>query len=224
MEITDAPNKTVAQFDDYLFYEENIVNLIKSGKEWFEPIDNNSTHTFPFNFPNTIISSPCKVNIRVLARSEVSSNFSLSANEIINTINIGPVNIWSYTSAYANANTLISSFTSSSDDLVLTLAYENNGYSEAKTWLDFIEVNVHRELKISEAQMHFRDINSVGPGNITLMKLKNASANTRIWDISDKHNIKQIPNNTAGDEMEFTITTDSLKEFIFTSRMCLYFI
>ncbi len=213
-EITDSPNTTTTQFDDYLFYEENIVNLIKSGKEWFEPIDSKSTHDFPFYFPNTIISSSCKVKIRVLARSQVSSNFTLATTGITNTINIGPVNIWSYTSDYAKANTLIFSFTSSSDNLILNLSYDDNGYSEAKTWLDFIEVNVRRELKMSEAQMHFRDISSVGPGNITLMKLKNGTTNTRIWDISDIYNIKQIPCNTAGDEMEFTIITDSLKEFI----------
>jgi hypothetical protein len=164
------------------------VNLIKSGKEWFEPIDSKSTHDFPFYFPNTIISSSCKVKIRVLARSQVSSNFTLATTGITNTINIGPVNIWSYTSDYAKANTLIFSFTSSSDNLILNLSYDDNGYSEAKTWLDFIEVNVRRELKMSEAQMHFRDISSVGPGNITLMKLKNGTTNTRIWDISDIYN------------------------------------
>ena len=213
-EITDAPNKIITQFDDYLFYEENIVNLIKSGKEWFEPIDSKSTHSFPFHFPNTIASSPGKIKIRLIARSEVSSNFTLTTSGITSTIDIGPVNIWSYTSDYAKSNTLISSFSGSSDNLILNLSYENNGYSEAETWLDFIEVNNRRELKISEAQMHFRDVTSVGPGNITLMKLKNVTPNTRIWDISDIHNIKQIPYNRAGDEMEFTIITDSLKEFI----------
>ncbi len=213
-EITDAPNKIITQFDDYLFYEENIVNLIKSGKEWFEPIDSKSTHSFPFHFPNTIASSPGKIKIRLLARSEVSSNFTLTTSGITSTIDIGPVNIWSYTSDYAKSNTLISSFSGSSDNLILNLSYENNGYSEAETWLDFIEVNNRRELKMSEAQMHFRDVTSVGPGNITLMKLKNVTPNTRIWDISDIHNIKQIPYNRAGDEMEFTIITDSLKEFI----------
>jgi len=213
-EITDAPNKTITQFDDYLLYEKNIVNLIKSGKEWFEPIDSKSTHSFPFHFPNTIVSSPGKIKIRLLARSEVSSNFELTISGNSSTIDIGPVNIWSYTSDYAKANTLIFPFTGSSDNLILNLSYENNGYSEAKTWLDFIEVNNRRELKMSEAQMHFRDVNSVGPGNITLMKLKNATPNTRIWDISDMHNIKQIPYNRAGDEMEFTIITDSLREFI----------
>jgi len=213
-EITDAPNKTITQFDDYLLYEKNIVNLIKSGKEWFEPIDSKSTHSFPFHFPNTIVSSPGKIKIRLLARSEVSSNFELTISGNSSTIDIGPVNIWSYTSDYAKANTLIFPFTGSSDNLILNLSYENNGYSEAKTWLDFIEVNNRRELKMSEAQMHFRDVNSVGPGNITLMKLKNATPNTRIWDISDMHNIKQIPYNRAGDEMEFTIFTDSLREFI----------
>lgn len=213
-EIGDPPNMIVTQFDDYLFYEKNIVNLIKSGKEWFEPIETKSTHTFPFHFPNTVISSPVKVKIRVLARSESSSNFTLENNGINNTIDVGSVNIWSYTSDYAKAVTLITTFSNSSDNLNLNLSYDDKGYSDAKTWLDFIEVNVRRKLEMSGTQMHFRDVNSVGPGNIILMKLKSVTANTIVWDISDIHNIKQIPVQLAGDEMEFTIMTDSLKELI----------
>ena len=43
---------TISSFDDYEVHEENVVNLIKSGREWFEPVLNYGENHFNFNFPN----------------------------------------------------------------------------------------------------------------------------------------------------------------------------
>ena len=51
----------VNTFDAYQYIEPDIVNLLRSGAEWYsEPISNGNSYLYNFNFPNTDISSSAK--------------------------------------------------------------------------------------------------------------------------------------------------------------------
>ena len=67
--VTDPANKTVNSFDDFQFYQNEAVNVVKSGRNWFgETFDLVTTYTFPFTFPDVEIGSTFSVRAAVAAR------------------------------------------------------------------------------------------------------------------------------------------------------------
>jgi hypothetical protein len=205
----------VNTFDDFIFHENQVENLLKSGRQWFEPLSTLTGNSFAFSLPNIVTSLPVKIKGRVLARSAVSSLVNFSANnQPLQTLTLPPVNIGSNTSDYALANSITNTFYTGTDDVNILIQFENNGYSTAKCWLDYIILNAKRKLIMEGGQMHFRNLESAGEGNISLFKLSGADPSTKIWDITDIHNIRQPETFEFEGDLAIKVDTDSLRQFI----------
>ena len=63
-------------------------------------------------------------------------------------------------------------------------------------------------------QMAFRDLRSVGTGQVTDFKLSNCPVGLKVWEVTDIHQIKEIPLTLNGTNAVFRVRTDSLREFI----------
>jgi hypothetical protein len=63
-------------------------------------------------------------------------------------------------------------------------------------------------------QLVFRDIRSVGPGNVSQFNLLNAGSVDAVWDVTDPTQPKSIQFNRSGDLITFTLQTDELREFV----------
>ena len=94
------------------------------------------------------------------------------------------------------------------------ITYNKNGLSSSKGWLDYIEVNVPRTLTMIGSQMEFRDIASVGLGNVSRFSIGNVDNINRIWEVTDLSNVSIVDFNTVGSAAEFKVNTDSLRTFI----------
>lgn len=211
---TNTPNYTLTTFDDYLFHELEENNLIKSGSQWFgEHFDIDLNYSFDFNFPNIKTSDPIKIRTQVAARSAYNSTFKvLKGSSLIQEIIVSSVVVSNTTGDYAKTNIDISQFSSSSSSIPLNVGYiKPSNYQDAEGWLDFIELNAKRNL--TGNNLIFRDISSVGSGNITEFQISNSSPNTIIWDITDPINVKQIISDYSGTTTNFRVSTDSLREF-----------
>jgi hypothetical protein len=64
------------------------------------------------------------------------------------------------------------------------------------------------------SQMHFREVKSVGSGNISLFQLANAQSSVRIWDITDLYNVKEMATTFESGTVKFKTGADSLRNFI----------
>ena len=122
--------------------------------------------------------------------NEISSSyFILNVNEhseiqalVVNSVNF---NTEEYT--FAKSKSEITEFTSAEADIDVDINYHSYSNS-AKGWLDFILFNVREYLKMSNNQVHFRDIQSVAEGNITRFTISEANSDTKVWDISEPTN------------------------------------
>lgn len=207
-------NTFVTSFNDYAYYERDLVNLIKSGDMWFgESFDVKTDYDFTFSFPNIDLSTPAFMNVSVAARSNVNTSFTVNTG--VNTINLpcSFVDITSYQSRWASLSSNSTTFTPSGSIINLNVSYAKLN-NNSQGWLDEIELNVRRNLVMSGTQLFYRDVNSVGVGNISEFTLTNASSIEEVWEITDPMNIKsQLFINQNG-VLKYTIPTNSLRKFV----------
>lgn len=204
----------VTTFSDYAFHEKEIVNLIKSGSEWYgETFDVITNYNFRFNFPNIISSSPVFIDVSAAARSNVSTIFTVSMGVNSFTIPIANANLNNHNSPFAFKNSNSTSFASTNDIIDVNINY-NKPNSLSTGWLNKIELNARRNLIMNGNQLLFRDLNSVGIGNVAQFSIGNAVFVKKIWDITDPYNITEQNFTLTNGTVSFSASTDSLREFL----------
>ncbi len=207
------PNISVNTFNEYQYYEKDNLNLIKSGQDWYgEAFDIKTVYDFIFNVPNIDMASPVKINVRGAGRSGTASSFNVSSGGTNTIINFTTITLSCYSCQYANNGTGSLSFNPSSDLLNVNINY-NKPSSSSIAWLDYIQLNARRNLKMTGNQLFFRDLISVGTGNVSQFNISNASNIVKIWDITNPLNIKE-QQFTQGSSISFVSPTDTLKEFV----------
>ena len=114
---------------------------------------------------------------------------------------------------YANTKIIEKEVNPNSENIQVQLSFSSPS-SSAKGWIDFIEVNAERELKMNGNQMPFRSLASVRPERISKFEISNASSSLTIWDVSNPLIPKKQSLSTIDSKAIFSLKTDSLKEFI----------
>lgn len=208
-----APTNTVSSFDDFQFHEQEGVNPLKSGRRWLgETFDIITSYNFSFSFPNIESASPACVRVEVAARADApGTNFSWSAGGASSAFTVAQVTTSDIYGLYYRlfADTLC--FLPGSGSIPVSIT--KTTASPSLGWLNHIEVNARRLLMLSGNQMVFRDINSVGAGKISQFMVSNATSSLQVWDVTDPVNCKLQQGNFAGSSFDFTLATDTLREF-----------
>ncbi|MDG1477847.1 MAG: type IX secretion system sortase PorU [Vicingaceae bacterium] len=210
-----SANMVVNEFNAYDYYERDLVNLIKSGDKWFGDVfDVKTTYDFTFNFPNANLSIPVEIDYSVAARSGGSSSFTLSALGGTDVVSISAVDVNKYASTFARIDNgeLVVGLT---NDLVnINISY-NKPSSVSVGWLDKIQLNARRNLIMHGDQLFFRDINSLGVGNVSEFRLGGAGGSVnKIWDVSDPFNVREQQYVFSGNVYSFIQSTNNLREFV----------
>ncbi len=208
-----VPTDTVTTFDDYYFHENDDINLIKSGREWYgEYFDITNSYTYPFSFPNIDLSSPAYVKVEVMGRShQINGIFNVSSGPCSYQLSCNGTDVTYYASPFAWAGTGCCNYLPASSNLLVTVTKVTP--SPAVGWLNYIEVTARRQLLFNTNQMGFRDSKTFGPGNITQFHLGSANASTIVWDVTDPTNVAQQGGTLNGSQFEFRVNNDSLLEF-----------
>ncbi len=85
--------------------------------------------------------------------------------------------------------------------------------SDVKGYLNYIEVNVRKPLSFEGNTLLFRDMQSVGAGNVATYTIGNANANTQVWDVTDPQGAIQMNGSVSGSNYSFTREADELRTF-----------
>jgi len=206
---------TVTTFTDYQFHETDDVNLIKSGRQWFgEVFDIETTYDFDFGFSNVLPGTVGYVSTKFLGKYSSQTTFSVKVNgsTVVNAETIsGTTGIYSAT---AVAKTTCSEVQLSSGNTNVAVTYNKGGIPSAIGWLDYLDVVLKRNLSMAGGQMAFRNLESVGTGNITEFQLSNSTSSMRVWEVSDPTNVEQRTLDRQGSIATFKIETDSLRQFV----------
>lgn len=213
MSVNLTPTNTVNTFDDFQFWDLDSINLMKSGSVWYgKTFDIINSYSFPFSFPDRDVSQDVNMKISVAARSTATSTFNVNANGTTSSVIVGTI-ISGYSSEYAKASLLNTNFKSSSSAVNVTISY-NKPNSTALGWLDYIELNVRRNLVNGSNQLRFRDMLSTGVGKISDFRISNMTSDVVIWDVTDPTNAKRQLFNLNSNIASFIVPSDTLHEFV----------
>ena len=214
----DPATTTVTAFDDHQYIERDIVNLLKSGRTWYgEIFDLTTSYTFGFNSPFPAAGDSATLCISGAARTVGTANYSSfdvtsgSALDVNFTVQGVTEN---YTGALGRAFNRCFKFVPGSASVPVGVTFNKFNPVTSKAWLDHLELNARRELRMVGTQMGFRDLNSVALGNVAEFVLDQAQSVTRIWEITDPTSARRVDFTVDGDSKRFRLHTDSLRQFI----------
>jgi hypothetical protein len=206
-------NKTTATQDYYGVHELNTLNVVKSGREFYgEKFDFNTSYNFNFNIPDAVVGDSVSVKTSLLSRSDVMSLYQVNFNSGSFSISCQQTSTSVYTADFGYPGENSATGLLSSTSLQVTVTKQT---SQAIGYLNKIVYNARRNLIYNQSQFGFRDQRVTGgPGTFARYLLTNNSAAAPfIWDVTDPLNAKNQTYATAGTQLDFTATADSLKEF-----------
>lgn len=213
--VSGEPNTITETYEDYAAYEKEEVNLIKSGRQWWDKqyFDLTTSRNFIFDFENLVLTKPVFLYTHLAARSTVGrTSFSISVQGTnIKNVEIDPIS-GSYDSDFAKETYASVAFIPPSPSLDIRFQY-NKSSSSSVGYLDFIHLNVTRMLRMRGHQMSFRTMNGVKQDGITEFRLSGAPAGIKIWEVTSGDQIRDIPYTINSEVAVFTLETESLKEF-----------
>lgn len=210
-DVTENANKNIQTFDDYQHVEDDVDNLLESGRIWLgHEIGANNQLQYNFNFPNIISSSSAKIFLGLAAKAtSSSSSFQVSSNNtVLRNITIASVGS-SYLANAANYSETSFPLNNPGSSIPIQITYNRPDYN-AKAWPDFITINVQRALSYGQEPLYFRSVQSVGTGSVSQFQINSWNNAASVWDVSDIFNIQQI--NASGGA--FKAHTSTLKEFV----------
>ena len=207
------PSRTITSFNAFSFHELELENLIQSGKEWFgERFDNQNSQSFDFSFPNLEITFPITVKTAVAARSLTPSLFTVAVNlDPLQTISVQNI-VSTYATEYAKTSSKTSEYIASSPNITIDIQYESSD-NGALSWLNFIELNARRKLKMSGNYMLFRDAESIG-NEVASFKLSNANLGISVWDVTNPTSVVKMSTSINTNELSFNDSINELHEYI----------
>lgn len=210
-------NRSTTTFDDFDFIEETKVNLQRTGRLWFGDVfDFNLSYNYNFSFPNVVASEPINIQMRAAARTRTPGVF-LTVNHQgsqILQLNFQPFDPDPDAQVFATMNSTGGNFTVNNGNIPLTVTLNNQVNPAATAWLDYIALNARRSLTFVGNELIFRDVNTVGAGNVTRFTLDNVPTSAVLWDVTDPLLTSEIAMSRSGNQAEFTVTTDSLRTFV----------
>jgi hypothetical protein len=208
---TAAPTHFVNEMDVRMTYENDLTNLVKGGQRWYGDLfDVTLSRNYNYSIPNIVSSSPLRFKAAFGGNGKDSSSDKIS-------ISIGGENLLFQTIPLAGADysrnvfNFIKANPSSSFSLNISVARSN---PSVVAYLDFITLNARRSLNFYGNELSFTDLSSVGAGNVGRFTLSNSSSGIFIWDITNRQQPKIIQTSLSGSNLEFTVATDTIKEFV----------
>ena len=215
-----AVTNVVNSFDDFLFHENDAVNLVTSGRELYgESFDNTQNYPFSFYFPNiqndTIWLKTDLLGRRVQPLGNGSFDVSYPGAGSPYTLTFGSVcSDYDCDVGAVLIGTGVKNFIYTGGSNSPVTINVNRNYTDETGWLNYIWVIARRALIMQGDQMCFRDYRSIGTNVVSQFNLQSTNPNLRIWNVTDQFNISEQQTTFASNNYSFSIVTDTLKQFI----------
>ncbi|MBP6699437.1 MAG: type IX secretion system sortase PorU, partial [Flavobacteriales bacterium] len=119
-----------------------------------------------------------------------------------------------YAGQYADTNNRVFCGSASGPNLPILVNFTKHDQVSSVGWMNFLELNCRRELKMTGDQLMFRDPVTVGAGRVGEFTVDQAGSVYRIWEITDPSNTRNVAFTDNGAQKVFRLATDSLREFI----------
>lgn len=212
---TDPATDQVTAFSDRQMIDKDAVNLLKSGRTWFaEVYDLVTTYNYNFALPFLHTADSLYLTVEVLGRTiNATSSFRVQAGSSVTNFNVTGVGT-SPASPYGVVKKLTIPVLHTDNNLLVTVTFNKFDPVTSLGYMNYLEVNARRDLKMAGNQLAFRDPRTAAPGRVGEFTLDFAAGVQGIWDITDPTEARAVPFTDNGNQKVFRMATDDLHEFI----------
>ncbi|HNV66635.1 MAG TPA: type IX secretion system sortase PorU [Bacteroidales bacterium] len=217
--LTETPPATLPTFissstDLYMRHEQEEINLIRSGREWYQQVVPGTQNSIGPGFTDLAASGKIHYTIRVAARSGTETSFILREDgETIKTITVPAVTMTDFNGVYAATMTVSDSVVPSSGSPAFTLAFSSGGNMAASGYIDYADFKARASLVWRNRNLFISDSRSVGTSAVTRFTVEGSSS-LSIWDITNPYAPLAIETTPSSGNTLFMAATDSLRRFI----------
>lgn len=209
-----TPSGQSSSTDVFMRHEREDINLLRSGREWYQQVSPGTRNTIGPGFTDLITTEKIRYTVRVAGRSDTGTSFTLmQGNDPVRILTVPPVTMTDLNGVYAETVTLTDSVLPSSAAPVFSLTFSSGGNMAATGYIDYIEFRARSELVWHDRQLFISDSRSAGPAAVTRFTVRGSSS-LKVWDISDPFAPLEIRTNAVSGNTTFTVATDSLRRFV----------
>lgn len=209
-------NVSVTTYSAVALHEQDLANPQKFGKLWWgeefssAPGKENS-HSVTLDLG--AVSDSAAFDIHVINTSTTPGLFNIFLNgQLLDNADVAPTNTYDY--APKAAGELVSAVLPYNSSSATIRVDYNTAANDGSGWLDYIRINYRKPLAISGNTLMFRDLQSVGTGNIATYNISNANGATLVWDVTDPQNPVLMNGMLNGNNYSFTQQADKLHTFV----------
>lgn len=186
-----AATVTVNEFSERYFYENDLVNFLNSGKEWYGEAFNANpggslTRTVITDLPALQTTRPVSLVTDLASRSVgAPGRFLLSLNgNPLPAVSLPAVS-GNFLEPFATSSQQTHTVTVSQTGLSLTFTFQP-GTSGAQGWLNWFEITGRSSLTLNGTHpLFFRDWLSVSPGAVAGFTIVTGGNTPSVWEITD---------------------------------------
>ncbi len=212
---------SVTFFDDYFFYENDLENTLRSGREWygegFGGNYNRSEMDFNFNLAGLIPNSNFKFTGAGMGKDVNTTSYQwFINNQLIGTQSVPaqPLGAWALRGIEVN-NTFLqnTNLFGNAENITVKFRFLQNAVTGLAN-LNYFRMQYQRKLQLYGSQTNFRSMASWNNLNSNFI-VENINSETLIWDISNVLQPKNQTFVTNTNIANFSVNTfNQLKEFI----------
>lgn len=210
--------ENITDFVDVHHYENSFYNLVRSGRTWLgERISNSSSFNYSIPWAGVKSNVAVKIQLQVANAATAISNFKLringneAGNIVVNAISGSRYGVkYNLQTANWTSNTNALGMVSINDQSV-SLLYEQTSSGSGSGYLDYLTVNVTRNLALYNNQTIFRSPASVAFSSVNYVFQNTLPSGASVWNITEpgEEKIQTINNNRFG-----ALTNGELQEYI----------
>ena len=209
-----APSYLSTATDVFMRHEKEDVNLIRSGREWYQQVTSGTQIGIGPGFTDLVTSERIRYTVRVAGRSDTETSFTLrQGSDPVRTMTVPPVTMTDLNGVYAETVTVTDSVLPSSATPAFSLTFSSGGNMAATGYIDYADFRARASLVWRDRLLFIHDSRSVGPAAVTRFTVQ-GSASLKVWDITDPYAPLEIQTTAASGNTLFYAATDSLRRFV----------
>ena len=214
---TGAP---ITSFIDRRFYEHDLVNLLHSGRHWLgERFSSGSSQDFAFSadgqpaLTDLVVGSTARLRLAVAANGLQASVFQASLNgaALPGSVSVDAISTRAFTTvANTNVGNFTAAITSATTEPKVTVNFTSYDPSPtAGGYLDYLELLVQRQLRLSSSVLEFRSLTLRGAGSVGTYTVDNVGG-AQVWEVTNPRR----PRAQTLTNGSFLAATDSVREYV----------
>ena len=210
---------TIDSYNERLYHERDLKNMVYSGREWYGEDFSAFTPTREISLPvsDLVPGSDVRLTAFLMANSSAESSYTLRLNSHhLGTQTISGRGTFPYHPEGINSSstyTLSQQVLGQPTELKVGISFSTGSNSTALGFLNYLALNYERQLKLYGDQTSFRSIASLA-NPVSTFRLTGAPASTQVWDVTNPLQPVIQQTTTSASDLIFSAPTEQLREFV----------